>query len=292
VVSAALLAGQELGFGPMASLRSIDIIKGTPALRAIALRALVQKHGHDIWVVESTAYRAIVRARRVNGEVQQSVWTLDRAKQLGLYPGKDGSQWRRQPQSMLVARATAEVARWVAADSILGLPYIAEELADGQPWGDETGLEPDAAAEGEPPAKPKKTAQRKPALPPAAPPPAHEQQQPPPAATEASGTGPPGKPPRPISTEQLAALHAKLRDAGITDRTDAQAMISTWIDRAVGSSADLTYDEAKTVLAELTDAIHALRQQQAAKGMRPTQDVQLPADDGQPPDTPPEGEPE
>ena len=34
VVSAALLAGQELGFSPMASLRSMDVIKGTPALGA------------------------------------------------------------------------------------------------------------------------------------------------------------------------------------------------------------------------------------------------------------------
>src|SRR5215831_16079393 len=54
-VATVMLAGQELGFGPMASLRSITIIKGTVALYAIAARALLLQHGHEIIVKESTS---------------------------------------------------------------------------------------------------------------------------------------------------------------------------------------------------------------------------------------------
>jgi hypothetical protein len=128
-ITAAIMTGRELGLEPMAALRSIDVIKGTPALRAIALRALVLRAGHDIWVEESNETRAIVAGKRAGSEhTQSSTWTMDRARKLRL-AGRD--QWRDQPQAMLIARATAECARLIAADVLLGLPYTAEELADG-----------------------------------------------------------------------------------------------------------------------------------------------------------------
>jgi hypothetical protein len=42
----------------------------------------------------------------------------------------DKDQWKKQPQAMLIARATAEVCRWVASDAVMGMPYAAEELQD------------------------------------------------------------------------------------------------------------------------------------------------------------------
>lgn len=126
LVTAAILTGQEIGLEPMASLRSIDIISGTPAMRAHALRGLVQSRGHDVWVEESTETRAIVKGQRKGSQhVQESRWTIDRATKLGL-TGRD--QWRKQPQAMLIARATAEVCRLVASDVLLGMPYAVEEL--------------------------------------------------------------------------------------------------------------------------------------------------------------------
>lgn len=126
--TAAILTGMEVGLKPMSALRSIDVIQGTPALRAVTLRALVQSRGHEVWVEESTKTRAVVRGRRKGSEItQESVWTTDRAKDLGLL-GKDN--WRMQAQAMLVARATSELCRLVAADVILGLPYSIEELTD------------------------------------------------------------------------------------------------------------------------------------------------------------------
>lgn len=125
-VTAAILAGQELGLMPMASLRSMDIIQGIPALRANAMRGLVQSHGHAIQVVSSSPTRCVVRGRR-RGETdwQQVEWTIERAKQMLL---AEKSEWKKQPQTMLVARATSELCRLIAADALFAMPYAAEEL--------------------------------------------------------------------------------------------------------------------------------------------------------------------
>lgn len=125
-VTAAILAGQELGLRPMATLRSMDVIQGTPALRAHAMRGLVQSHGHEVELVESTAERCVMRGRRKGAEQWQAVeWDLDRAASLGL-TGK--AEWKRQPKTMLVARATGEICRLIAADVLFAMPYAAEEL--------------------------------------------------------------------------------------------------------------------------------------------------------------------
>lgn len=130
-ITAAILAGQELGLKPMASLRSMDIISGTPALRAHAMRGLLQSQGHSIQLVESTMTRCRMRGkRRGEDEWQEVLWTTDRAKLLGL-TGK--SEWQKQAQTMLVARATGEICRLVAADALYAMPYTAEELGDDLP---------------------------------------------------------------------------------------------------------------------------------------------------------------
>lgn len=150
-ITAAILAGQELGLRPMATLRSMDVIQGTPALRAHAMRGLVQSRGHEVQLMESTETRCRMRGRRAGEQDWQTVtWTIDRANRLGL-TGRE--QWKKQPQSMLVARATGEICRLVASDVLHAMPYAAEELGDDAP---ETG------ANGKPK---RRTAQRK-ALPP------------------------------------------------------------------------------------------------------------------------------
>lgn len=127
-ITAVVLTGTELGLQPMAALRALDMIQGTPAMKAITLRALVMSHGHDMWVEEQTPERAVCCGVRLGSDhVQQSVWTLDRARALGLL-GKDN--WKKQPQAMLVARATSECARLIGADVIMGVPYSVEELQD------------------------------------------------------------------------------------------------------------------------------------------------------------------
>ncbi len=147
--TAAILAGAEVGLSPMASLRSFDIIQGTAAPRAMTLRAIVQSAGHEVWVEQSTDDKAVVCGRRRGSErVERAVWTMQRAQRLKL-TGKDN--WQKQPQAMLLARATSECARLVAADAILGVPYAAEEIQDSAPDVDVSAVQED---------RPRRTARR------------------------------------------------------------------------------------------------------------------------------------
>lgn len=128
-VTAAILTGQEMGLSPMAALKSMHVVQGTAGLSAHALRGLVQSHGHEMWTEESTDVRAIVCGKRKGSDkVERVVWTLERATKAG-YVAKNPN-YKSVPQDMLLARATASVARLVDADGLLGMPYSAEELAD------------------------------------------------------------------------------------------------------------------------------------------------------------------
>lgn len=127
-VTAVILAGNELGFQPMAALKAFDIIQGTPALRAHAMRGLVQSHGHKIQLVESDDQHCIMRGRRSDDEDWQEVeWDMPRAALLGLV---NKAEWKKQPKTMLTARATGELCRLIASDVLHGVPYTAEELRD------------------------------------------------------------------------------------------------------------------------------------------------------------------
>jgi hypothetical protein len=274
-VTAVLLAGQELEFGPMASLRAITIIKGQVALYAIACRAIVQRNGHDIILKESTDHRAIVDVRRAGQEAWQRVqWDLDRAKVAGLYPGHPEGNWRKNPKAMLVARATAEGSRLVASDAMLGLPMIVEEVEDEE-RGELLALPPGQAdANGQDPEAPTvpkpRTAARRPRRPaaaslPAPPPDTAEPPAPPPSPSDV----PPPEGPM-ISKPQRNRLYAGLKDIGVgarENREEALALLGAWVGRVVKSTNDLTDAEAHTVL----DRLQALR----TLGARPPDDADL-----------------
>lgn len=132
-IVAVILAGHELGLQPMTSLKSIDVIQGQPALRAHAMRGLLQANGHEIELIESTDTYCKMRGRRKGAVDWQVVeWDIPRVQRMGLL-GKD--QWKKQPKTMLVARATGEISRLVASDALHGMPYAAEEL-DGYVHGE------------------------------------------------------------------------------------------------------------------------------------------------------------
>lgn len=254
--TAAILAGDEVGLSPMAALRSFDIIQGTAAPRAMTLRAIVQSQGHEVRVVESTASRCVVAGRRhSSGVEQQSVWTIDRAKQLKL-TGKPN--WQNQPQAMLLARATSELCRMIASDAILGVPYAVEELTDGEMPDSEP-----AQAETPPTQQPvRRTAQRR-NQPRTAP---QQPSQPEPQeASEPSGPPLPGEegydepgaqtPEQPpaarepaVTKAQLTKLGAIFTEADIKSRDTRLAVVSHLVGRAVDSSSDLTRQEASGLI--------------------------------------------
>lgn len=127
--TAAILRGFELGLTPVTSLAAFDVIQGTPAPKAMTLRALAQSHGHDIEIVDSTNEKAVARYRRAGRQDWLTCeFTIEDAKGLGLL-SKDN--WRKQPRTMLEARVTSKAARLVASDVLLGIGYSSEELRDG-----------------------------------------------------------------------------------------------------------------------------------------------------------------
>ena len=150
-VAAAILAGREMGIGPMTSLQHIHVIKGKPAQSALLMRALIQAAGHKWEDGDVTDTRAVVRGcRRGESSWAEVVFTADQAKHAGIDLGK-------YPADKLYARATSRLARRKFADVIAGMPYSAEDLEDGEDGGG-TVAEPPAAAA--PDSKPR-TAQRK-----------------------------------------------------------------------------------------------------------------------------------
>lgn len=256
--TAAILAGDELGFSPMASLRAFDVIQGTAAPKAITQRAVVQSRGHAIWKVESSSTRAIFRGRRADSaEVQESTWTIERARQLGL---TNKPNWKSQPEAMLIARATAECSRLVASDALLGIPYSAEELADGV-YGDYTPAapaEPPRLEQPAPPSAPRRTAQRRTqplTAPPTAPEPATEPEGeaggPPLPGEDGYDEPPPAAVSDPATRAQLTKLHTIFSKGGVDNRDTRLQACALIIGREIASSTDLTKEEASKLIETL-----------------------------------------
>jgi hypothetical protein len=127
-ITAALLYGAEVGLGPMMSLSRIAVIDGRPALYAEAQRALILADGHDLWIEEQTNNRCTIAGRRRGSEMTSRVtWTIDDAKRAKI-AGRPN--WQAYPRQMLLARASAELARAIFADVIGGLA-AREEIEDG-----------------------------------------------------------------------------------------------------------------------------------------------------------------
>jgi 5'-3' exonuclease len=130
-VLSTILAGRELGLQAMASLRAFHIIDGKPALAADLIRALVLKSGAVEYFrcTERTAERATFVIKRKGEPEVPLTYTIDEGKAAWAKDEKawKASGWGRNPADMLVARASAKLARLVCPDVTHGL-YAPEEL--------------------------------------------------------------------------------------------------------------------------------------------------------------------
>lgn len=277
-VCAAMLTGRELGLPPMSTLRAIDVIDGTPAMRALLMRALVLRAGHDMWVEESTETRAIIKGkRRGSNRVETSTWTMDRARKAGLTNKRN---WQNHPGAMLVARGTTEVARLIAPDELLALPYSIEELEDD----DGSAASADGVAPSQTVRPARRTAQRAARVDPAPVVPDIDAPEPAPVAADDAPAQPPAVPELDdepvvdasepasnvpgITDAQRRLLHAAFRDAKILSREHRLTYASAAVGRRLESSNDLTMAEASKVIDEL-----------AHRNARPIIDVNFPQTD-------------
>lgn len=128
-VLAIVLAGHELGLGPMQSIRGIYIVQGKPVLSADLMLALVQRDGQCKYmrVVETTDKIATYETLRSgHSEPTRLSFTIDDAKAAGL-TGK--GTWKSYPAAMLRARAAAAICRMVYPDLLFGV-YERDELEE------------------------------------------------------------------------------------------------------------------------------------------------------------------
>lgn len=124
-VVVAMLLGQELGLGPMATMSMVDVIEGNATLNAEGKVSLVRKAGHSI-TGEAQATRAIAHGRRSDtGDEMTVEWTIQMAGRAGL---ANKAVWKQYPEAMLWSRAVSQLCRMLFPDVLAGLSYTAEEV--------------------------------------------------------------------------------------------------------------------------------------------------------------------
>ena len=90
------------------------------------MRALIRAAGHKLRTQEyGNETVTLVGTRGDTGETETVTWTMLDAEQAEL-DGK--STWKQYPRAMLLARATAELARLLFPDVIAGTSYVPDEL--------------------------------------------------------------------------------------------------------------------------------------------------------------------
>lgn len=123
--AAAILYGAELGLKPTQALQQVFVVHGQPAIYARTMVGLLKAKGYTFETVDTSDNAVTVRGTSPRGEVEESTWTIDRAKKAG-YTGN--KKYQSDPQAMLYAKAASEVCRKLAPDVLLGIRYTAEDL--------------------------------------------------------------------------------------------------------------------------------------------------------------------
>lgn len=123
-----IVAGEELGLGPMTSMQGIHIIKGKPSFSANLLAAQVKRSGkYNYRVREATDQVCRIEWYEDSESVGESKYTIEQAKQAGLL-GSGGS-WEKVPEDMLFARCLTRGVRRFCPDVTAGVSaYVPEEL--------------------------------------------------------------------------------------------------------------------------------------------------------------------
>ena len=120
-----VLAGRELGFGPIASMTGVYIVKGKVALSANLMAAAIKRSGRYNYRVLHLGDDACRLEFYENGQaLGVSEFTMADAKRAGL----GGDNWTKYPRNMLFARALSNGAKWYCPDLSGGPLYTPDEL--------------------------------------------------------------------------------------------------------------------------------------------------------------------
>ena len=122
-----VLAGREIGFGPIASMTGIHVINGRVSISANLMAAAIKRSGRYDYRVQSMTYdKCVIEFRERMGDrwevIGNSEFTASDAKTAGT---KNMDKYAR---NMLFARAMSNGARWFTPDIFGGPVYTPEEL--------------------------------------------------------------------------------------------------------------------------------------------------------------------
>ena len=118
-----VLAGQELGLPPIASMMGIHVIKGKVELSANLIASLVRRHGYD-YVIErhDNTGCVIVFLSKEKKQLGKSSFTEADAKAAQI--GSD--MYRKFPRNMYFSRAMSNGAKWFCPEVFSGVPVYGQ----------------------------------------------------------------------------------------------------------------------------------------------------------------------
>lgn len=127
-----ILAGAELGFGPIASMQGVYIVKGRVTLSANLVGAAIQRSGKYGYAIEALTndkctlrfYNSTQQGAGLPRQTFESTFTMDDAKKAGLA----GGNYDKFSRNMLFARALTNGARWFCPEVFNGPIYTPDEL--------------------------------------------------------------------------------------------------------------------------------------------------------------------
>ena len=122
-----VMAGRELGFGPIASMTGIHIIQGRPAIGADLMAKAVKRSGrYNYRVIGLTDEACSIEFFEKSGDAWQSIGT-------SLFTRQDATKAKTKnldafPRNMLFARAMSNGVKWFCPDALGLTSYTPEEL--------------------------------------------------------------------------------------------------------------------------------------------------------------------
>lgn len=121
-----VLAGRELGIGPVTAMQGIYIVKGRVTLGANLMASLIKSSGrYNYRILELTDKVCRIQFYEDGKPVGESSFTMEDAKKAGL----GGANWTGYARNMLFARALSNGAKWYCPDAFSGTtPYTREEI--------------------------------------------------------------------------------------------------------------------------------------------------------------------
>lgn len=117
-ILATVMAGHELGVGPMASLRAFHVVEGKPTADYSFWVARLKAAGYKVEWPERSQERVTLKLTAPDGSTATETWDKARAIVAGLWNGKD--PWKKYPQTMLSARAVTSLGRAFAGEVMFG----------------------------------------------------------------------------------------------------------------------------------------------------------------------------